>query len=101
MATAATSDGAIHTQEAGEAQARALDAITIVRTFIWAEHLACQTTIANITMALAILKTSPTAIAIIRANFGRNSSESHAFIIWLYRWWSLYQCEWLHLHADA
>jgi hypothetical protein len=90
MSVAATCDRAIYTQEAGKAKARALNAITIVRALIWAEHLARKPTVTDIAGALAVLATVASTIAIVGARSRRNSSQRHAFKMWVNRRRSFY-----------
>jgi hypothetical protein len=99
MAAAAARDGAVHAQEAREAEAGAFNAITVVRALVGAEHLASLAAVAHIALTLAVTVTTSLLVAVIRTYFRRNRSKSQTFVIWANRRWCFYHRQWHHFHA--
>jgi len=100
MAAAAAGDGAVDTQEAGEAQAGALNAVAVVRTLVRTEHFARQSAVTHIACTFTVLSARAAAIAIVRAYLGWNCAECHAFEVGVDGRRRLHQGQWLHLHSQ-
>jgi hypothetical protein len=87
MSTAAPGYRAIYSKKSSEAQARAFNAITIVRALVRTEHLASLSTVANFALALTIAITNSLAVAVVWTHLRGYRPKSQTFVVWMNRRW--------------